>query len=81
MGQGAVTHADVDRDRRAGTGQFPFDKASLIHGDFSERAAADEGVAVLDLFDYILRNGSAADHIAQVVGDLLDGFRGSVRQQ
>ncbi len=31
--------------------QFRFDESSLLHGEFGERAAADERVAVLNLLD------------------------------
>ena len=53
-----VAHADIDADGLALRGQFGFDEAGLLQCDFSERAAADEGVAVLDLFDDLLAAGA-----------------------
>ena len=76
-----VSHADVDPDGLAGIFKFRFDKASLFESDLGERAAANERVAVLDLFDYVLRQRSAADHVAQIFGNLLDGLRRSVGKQ
>ena len=61
--------------------QFRFDESALLHGELGERAAADEGVAVLNLLDDVLRERAAADHVAQVFGNLVGGFGGSVGQE
>jgi hypothetical protein len=81
-----VAHAHVDANRRGIGGrlrlaQFRFYEAALFDGDLRQRAAADEGVAVLNLFDQCLRQRTAADHVAQVLGNLLDGLRGSVGEE
>ena len=53
----------------------------MIQREFGERAAADERVAVLDLFDDVLRHGAAADDVAQVLGDLVDGLGCAVGEE
>jgi hypothetical protein len=76
-----ISHANVDADRLASAMKFHLDKASLFECDLSERAAANERVAVLDLFDDLLWKRPAADHVAQIFGNLLDGLRGSVGKE
>jgi hypothetical protein len=77
-----VAHADVDRTDWPVAFEFRFDQASLLDGDFSERAAANERVAVLNLLESrLLRERPAADHVAQVFGNLLDGLGRSVGEQ
>jgi hypothetical protein len=42
---------------------------------------ADERVAALYLFDHVLRERPAADHVPQILGNLLDVLRCAVRQK
>ena len=76
-----VAHAHVDRHGCALRGQFRFHQPALLQGDLGQRAAADQRIAVLNLFDDLLRQRPPADHVAQIFGNLLDGLRGSVGQQ
>ena len=62
-------------------GKFCLDGAALLLRDLSQWAVADERVAVLNLFDNHLRKRPPAGHVAQVLGNLLDGLRGAVREQ
>ena len=77
-----VAHADVDAER---DGRVAASSASTRRPCsrvmFGERAAADQRVAVLDLLDDVLRHGAAADHVAQVLGNLLHGLGGSVGEE
>ena len=57
----------------------------MLESELGERAVApgfaDLGVAVLDLFDDMLRHGAAADDVAQVLGDFVDGAGRPVSEQ
>jgi hypothetical protein len=49
--------------------------------DFGQRTAADQRVAVLNLFDDLMRQRPAAGHVAQVFGNLLDGLGRTVGEK
>ena len=53
----------------------------LLHGEFGQRAATDQRVAMLNLFDDGCGSGPAADHVAQVLGNLLGGFGSAVGEE
>jgi hypothetical protein len=62
-------------------GQLGFDEAALLKGELGERAAPDERVAMLDLFDNMLGHGAAADDIAQIFGNLVGGLGSAVGEE
>jgi hypothetical protein len=65
----------------AGGSQFCFRPPALLESDVGKRAAADQRVAVLNLLHDLRRNGTAADNVAKIFGNLLHGLRGSVGEK
>ena len=76
-----VSHGHVNRNGLGAGSQLCFDHARLLEGDLGERAASDERIAALNLFDHLRRQRPSAGHVAQVFGNLLDSFGRAVSQQ
>jgi len=75
-----IPHGDVNRNLLACCCQLGLDQPPLLQRDLCQWAVANKRVAALYLFDEVLRQRTAADHVAQVRRNLLDGLGRAMRQ-
>ena len=84
-----VAHADVDGLGLSGGGEELVEELALQEGPAGERwafgewcvAEADLGVAVLELFDDVLRHGAAAGDLVEVGGHLAEDVGRAVGEE